>query len=50
VLPDTFIDHGKPEQMYEQAGLNASGIVATVLGAIGIDQQRARRVGEFGLH
>jgi len=50
VLPDTFIDHGKPEQMYEQAGLNASGIVATVLGAIGIDQQCARRVGEFGLH
>jgi 1-deoxy-D-xylulose-5-phosphate synthase len=35
VLPDTFIDHGKPEQMYEQAGLNASGIVATVLGALG---------------
>jgi 1-deoxy-D-xylulose-5-phosphate synthase len=35
VLPDVFIEHGKPEQMYEQAGLNASGIVATVLGALG---------------
>ena len=35
VLPDTFIEHGKPDQMYEQAGLNASGIVTTVLGALG---------------
>ncbi|MFA5901199.1 MAG: 1-deoxy-D-xylulose-5-phosphate synthase [Hyphomicrobium sp.] len=35
VLPDVFIDHGKPDQMYEQAGLNASGIVTTVLGALG---------------
>ena len=34
VLPDVFIDHGKPEAMYEAAGLNASGIVETVfLGA-----------------
>jgi 1-deoxy-D-xylulose-5-phosphate synthase len=35
VLPDVFIDHGKPDQMYEAAGLNASGIVATVLAALG---------------
>ena len=35
VLPDTFIDHNKPERMYEQAGLSAPGIVATVLGALG---------------
>jgi 1-deoxy-D-xylulose-5-phosphate synthase len=35
VLPDTFIEHGKPDQMYEQAGLNAGGIVTTVLGALG---------------
>lgn len=35
VLPDVFIDHGKPDQMYEQAGLNAGGIVTTVLGALG---------------
>lgn len=34
-LPDTFIDHGKPEQMYEDAGLNASGIVAAALKALG---------------
>jgi len=35
VLPDTFIDHDKPEKMYEKAGLHAAGIVATVLGALG---------------
>jgi len=35
VLPDIFIEQGKPDQMYEQAGLNASGIVTTVLGALG---------------
>jgi 1-deoxy-D-xylulose-5-phosphate synthase len=35
VLPDTFIDHGKPEVLYEAAGLNASGIVQTVLAALG---------------
>jgi len=35
VLPDRFIDHDKPEKMYDEAGLNASGIVAVALGAIG---------------
>jgi 1-deoxy-D-xylulose-5-phosphate synthase len=42
VLPDVFIDHGKPEVMYEDAGLNASGIVKTVFAALG----RADVVGE----
>ncbi|HVX37215.1 MAG TPA: 1-deoxy-D-xylulose-5-phosphate synthase, partial [Hyphomicrobium sp.] len=35
VLPDVFIDHGKPEAMYEAARLNASGIVETVFAALG---------------
>jgi 1-deoxy-D-xylulose-5-phosphate synthase len=35
VLPDTFIDHDKPEKMYDKAGLNAGQIVATVLAALG---------------
>jgi 1-deoxy-D-xylulose-5-phosphate synthase len=35
VLPDTFIDHDKPDRMYDRAGLNASGIVQVVLGALG---------------
>jgi 1-deoxy-D-xylulose-5-phosphate synthase len=34
-LPDTFIDHDKPEKMYERAGLSAPGIVGTVLSALG---------------
>jgi 1-deoxy-D-xylulose-5-phosphate synthase len=35
VLPDVFIEHDKPELMYERAGLNAPGIVATALAALG---------------
>ena len=35
MLPDVFIEHDKPEKMYEQAGLNAAGIVASVLAALG---------------
>ena len=35
VLPDEFLDHDKPDRMYERAGLNAAAIVRTVLGAIG---------------
>ncbi len=34
-LPDTFIDHDKPEKMYADAGLDAAGIVAKVLSALG---------------
>ncbi len=36
VLPDVFLDHGKPEAMYEAAGLNASGIVNVAVSALGI--------------
>jgi 1-deoxy-D-xylulose-5-phosphate synthase len=35
VLPDVFIDHDAPFLQYEAAGLNASGIVATALAALG---------------
>jgi len=37
VLPDVFIDQDKPEAMYAKAGLDASGIVAMVLAALGRD-------------
>ena len=37
VLPDLFIDQDKPHVMYEKAGLNASGIVASVFAALGRD-------------
>jgi 1-deoxy-D-xylulose-5-phosphate synthase len=43
VLPDVFIDHDKPEKMYEAAGLNAPGIVATALAALGIDKAVPRQ-------
>ncbi len=35
VLPDTWLDHDKPDRMYAKAGLDAKGIVAKVLGALG---------------
>jgi 1-deoxy-D-xylulose-5-phosphate synthase len=35
VLPDVFIDHGQPHQMYELAGLNASAIAKTAVEALG---------------
>jgi 1-deoxy-D-xylulose-5-phosphate synthase len=35
VLPDVFMDHGKPEAMYAEAGLDAAGIVRGVMGALG---------------
>jgi 1-deoxy-D-xylulose-5-phosphate synthase len=35
VLPDYFMEHGKPEALYETAGINASGIVNAALGALG---------------
>jgi 1-deoxy-D-xylulose-5-phosphate synthase len=36
VLPDIFIDQDKPEKMYETAGLDAAGMIATVLSALGM--------------
>jgi 1-deoxy-D-xylulose-5-phosphate synthase len=35
VLPDAFTDHGKPEKMYAEAGLDSTGIVGTVFAALG---------------
>jgi 1-deoxy-D-xylulose-5-phosphate synthase len=35
VLPDRFLDHDKPQAMYEAAGLNATRIVDTALAALG---------------
>ena len=34
-LPDRFVAHGTPDGMYEDAGLKASDIAATVLAALG---------------
>ena len=35
VLPDRFIEQGKPEQMYAATGLDAAGIVRTVFATLG---------------
>ncbi|HUZ66470.1 MAG TPA: 1-deoxy-D-xylulose-5-phosphate synthase [Beijerinckiaceae bacterium] len=43
VLPDTFINHDKPERMYALAGLDATGIVAKVLGVMGAPELMALR-------
>jgi len=43
VLPDIFQDHDTPAKMYEQAGLDARGIVATALSAIGRDESNLLR-------
>jgi 1-deoxy-D-xylulose-5-phosphate synthase len=45
-LPDSFIDHDKPERQYDEARLNAPHIVATVLKALrsnsaGVEEVRA---------
>ena len=42
-LPDTFIDHDKPDRMYALAGLDAAAIVKTVLAALGRDAVAAVR-------
>ncbi len=37
VLPDAYLDHGKPDQMYRASGLDSEGIVKTVFAALGRD-------------
>jgi 1-deoxy-D-xylulose-5-phosphate synthase len=46
VLPDVFIDQDKPDTMIAQAGLNADGIVASVMAALQRDIMRVAS----GLH
>jgi 1-deoxy-D-xylulose-5-phosphate synthase len=40
-FPDIFIEHDKPEKMYETAGLNASAMVETALAALGLHSEIA---------
>jgi 1-deoxy-D-xylulose-5-phosphate synthase len=40
-LPDKFIDQDKPERMYAAAGLDAKGIVAKALAALGAIDRKA---------
>ncbi len=43
-LPDVYLDHDKPERMYAKAGLDAKGIVAKVLGALGRSDAAQNRI------
>jgi 1-deoxy-D-xylulose-5-phosphate synthase len=40
-LPDYFIDHDSPQRQYDEAGLNAPHIVATIMQALGREAQWA---------
>ena len=44
-LPDVFQEHDKPELQYALAGLDADGIVSTVLGALGREAEAAGGAG-----
>jgi 1-deoxy-D-xylulose-5-phosphate synthase len=48
VLPDLFMNQDKPERMYALAGLDATGIVAKVLGVIGVPHVAARLATPLG--
>ena len=41
VLPDVYLDHDKPERLYARAGLDAKGIVAKALEALGQENATA---------
>ena len=43
-FPDIFIEHDKPEKMYELAGLNAGAMVETALAAMGMHNEIAELV------
>jgi 1-deoxy-D-xylulose-5-phosphate synthase len=43
VLPDVWLDHDKPDRMYAKAGLDAKGIVAKALEAMGRDETAAAK-------
>ncbi|MEQ9663745.1 MAG: 1-deoxy-D-xylulose-5-phosphate synthase [Parasphingopyxis sp.] len=45
-LPDAFIDQDKPEKQYAEAGLDADGIVETVLKALRHNSAGVEEVGE----
>ena len=42
VLPDTFIDHASPKEMYTEAKLSAHDIHAKILNALGISSLKVR--------
>ena len=43
-LPDKFIDQASPNVMYKEAGLDVTGITATILGVLGIADIRSNKI------
>ncbi|MBO6826056.1 MAG: 1-deoxy-D-xylulose-5-phosphate synthase [Sneathiella sp.] len=43
-MADTYIDHGKPNAMYDEAGLNAPQIISTALAALDIKEDKAKNI------
>ncbi len=46
-LPDRFIDHDSPDNMYKQAGLDVEGVVRTVFEALG--RETGKKAGHLDL-
>ncbi|PTW62170.1 1-deoxy-D-xylulose-5-phosphate synthase [Breoghania corrubedonensis] len=44
MMPDSFVDHNKPDAMYAGAGLDATGIVTRVFEALGRDTAEVGRL------
>jgi 1-deoxy-D-xylulose-5-phosphate synthase len=44
VLPDVWLEQDKPERMYAKAGLDAKGIVAKVLEALGRERSARGKI------
>jgi 1-deoxy-D-xylulose-5-phosphate synthase len=44
VLPDSYIDHDKPDAMYDAAGLNAAQIIETVRALLGTDGSQIENI------
>ncbi|MEI2386555.1 1-deoxy-D-xylulose-5-phosphate synthase [Breoghania sp. JC706] len=44
MMPDSFVDHNKPDAMYAAAGLDATGIVTRVFEALGRDTAEVGRL------
>jgi len=47
-LPDEFLDQDKPEKLYARAGLDAKGIIASVLSALSIREDGSRIIEALG--
>ena len=43
-LPDKFIDQASPNVMYEEAGLDVTGITTTILDVLGIADIRSNKI------